>query len=436
MPHNDLDPDYLKTLTVLYIEDDEEVRRQFEYFLRRRCGTLITAGNGVEGLKAFHEGAPHIIITDIQMPVMDGLTMLKEIRSVDRNVPFIVTTAFEQTDYLVRSIDVGVDKYVIKPVITDRLYASLLDCAHGLRVESQLRLAGKAIESSMEGIMITDAENRIISVNPAFCTITGYDSQEVVGKNPQILSSGHQDADFYNSMWKDLTTRGCWQGELINRCKCGKIYPEWLSITTLYDSHHCVTNRIGIFSDISYRKTAEEHLRNLALHDHLTGLANRSLLVARFELALANARRNGEPLALLFIDLDDFKGINASFGHGIGDEVLKEVARRLQGLFRANDTVCRLGGDEFLVVLNSVGSPSDVARAAEKVLDVLLPPLETSVHSIRLTPSIGMVVYPDDGADINTLIRHADLAMYSAKQQGKNRSCFFSPDMTECGKSH
>jgi len=284
--------------------------------------------------------------------------------------------------------------------------------------------------------MITDAENRIISVNPAFCTITGYDSQEVVGKNPQFLSSGHQDADFYSSMWKDLTTRGCWQGELINRCKCGKIYPEWLSITTLYDSHHCVTNRIGIFSDISYRKTAEEHLRNLALHDNLTGLANRSLLVARFELALANARRNGEPLGLLFIDLDDFKGINASFGHGIGDEVLKEVAHRLQGLFRANDTVCRLGGDEFLVVLNSVGSPSDAARAAEKVLDVLLPPLETSVHSIRLTPSIGMVVYPDDGADINTLIRNADLAMYRAKQQGKNRSCFYDPGLNDSGKNH
>lgn len=436
MLHNELDLEYLKTLVVLYVEDDAEVRRQFEYFLRRRCGTLLIACNGVEGVQAFRDHVPHIIITDIQMPVMDGLSMLKEIQELDPSVPFIVTTAFEQNDYLLRSIDVGVDKYVIKPVIAERLYGALLDCAHRLRIEDQLKLAAKALESSMEGVIITDADNAIISVNPAFCAITGYDSEEVVGKNPNILSSGHQDADFYKEMWKDIKARGCWQGELVNRCKCGKVYPEWLSITTLYDSHGRVTNRIGIFSDVSERKAAEEHLRNLALHDNLTGLANRSLLMARFELALANAHRNGELLGLLFVDLDNFKAINDSHGHGVGDEVLQEVARRLQGLFRASDTVCRLGGDEFLIVINSVGGTSDAACAAEKVLEALEPGFEIDGHKLVTTPSIGIAVYPDDGADMNTLIRHADVAMYRSKQQGKNTYRFFSHETNGCGKSH
>ncbi|MBT1072430.1 GGDEF domain-containing response regulator [Pelotalea chapellei] len=425
MQLDNLDLDYLKTLTVLYIEDDEEVRRQFEYFLRRRCATLLTAFNGVEGLRAFRDHAPDIIITDIQMPVMDGLSMLKEIQAIDHSVPFIVTTAFEQTDYLLRSIDVGVDKYVIKPVITERLYAALLDCAHRLRVEDQLRLAAKALESSMEGIMITDAENKIISVNPAFCSITGYQPKEVVGKTPKVLSSGYQDVRFYTNMWRDLATKGCWQGEVINRCKCGRIYPEWLSITTLYDSHRQVTNRIGIFSDISERKLAEENLRNLAQHDNLTGLANRSLLMARFEMALASASRNGEQLGVLFVDLDNFKFINDSYGHGVGDGVLQEVARRLQSLFRANDTICRLGGDEFIIVQSSVGGLPDAERAAEKILDVLIPAIEIDEFSVDITSSVGIAVYPDHGSDLNTLVRNADMAMYLAKQQGKNTYRFY-----------
>lgn len=427
MPYQEIDRRYLKELTVLYVEDDPDVRRQFELFLNRRCGTVLSASNGREGLALFVERMPHVVITDIQMPVMDGLDMLAEIRKTDLAVPCIVTTAFEQPDYLMRSIDVGVDKYVIKPVIGDRLYEALVSCGRRLRQEGQLKLAAKVFEHSMEGILITDRNNRIIRVNPAFTAITGYGADEMTGCSPEILSSGYQDEGFFRAMQCQLDASGCWQGELTNRHKSGRVYPAWLSVTTLYDERGQVTNRIGIFADISDRKAAEEHLRNLALYDSLTGLANRSLLAARFELALAGALRNREQLGLLFIDLDNFKAINDTLGHSAGDEVLQEVARRLKGLFRASDTICRTGGDEFLVVVHSVTDQTDAARAAEKVIDALAPAMEFWKNGVSVTPSIGIAIYPRDGEDMDTLMRNADTAMYRAKQQGKNTYRFFSP---------
>lgn len=427
MPCQEIDRRYLKELTVLYVEDDPDVRRQFELFLNRRCGTVLSASNGREGLALFGERMPHVVITDIQMPGMDGLEMLAEIRKTDLAVPCIVTTAFEQPDYLMRSIDVGVDKYVIKPVIGDRLFDALLSCGRRLRQEGQLKLAAKVFEHSMEGILITDPDNRIVRVNPAFTAITGYGADEVAGGSPKILSSGYQDEAFYRAMWRQIDANGCWQGELTNRHRSGRVYPAWLSITTLYDERGRVTNRIGIFADISDRKAAEEHLRNLALYDSLTGLANRSLLAARFELALAGALRNREQLGVLFIDLDNFKAVNDTLGHSAGDEVLQEVARRLKGLFRASDTICRTGGDEFLVVVHSVSDPTDAARAAEKVLDALAPAMEFWENGVSVTSSIGIAIYPRDGEDMDTLMRNADVAMYRAKQQGRNTYRFFSP---------
>ncbi len=262
MIQKDLNGDFLKTLTILYVEDDPDARDQLGRFLQRRVGALITAENGAQGLEAFRSRRPQIIITDIQMPVMDGLTMSHEIRKLDAAVPIIVVTAFEQTEYLLRSIEIGLDKYVAKPVNPDRLHAALLDCASRLAAESRLRLAARVIDNSREAIMITDAARIIVSVNRAFTDVTGYTAEEAVGDSPaRLLSSGKQDSAFYAAMWEEIRTRGCWCGEIRNKRKNGQIYPEWLSVTALSDACGRVTNYIGMFSDISERKHLEEQLR-------------------------------------------------------------------------------------------------------------------------------------------------------------------------------
>lgn len=257
-----MNDDFLSTLTILYVEDDPDAREQLIRFLQHRVGALITAENGAAGLETFVSRRPHIVITDIQMPEMDGLTMAHEIRKLDVAVPIIVVTAFEQTDYLLRSIEIGMDKYVAKPVNPDRLLAALLECANRLAAEKQLRLAARVFDSSLEAIVITDSADIIVSVNRAFTDITGYTADEAIGNNPiRLLSSGRQDKAFYYAMRKEILTQGCWQGEIWNKRKNGQIYPEWLSVTTLTDALGCLTHYIGIFSDISERKQMEEQLR-------------------------------------------------------------------------------------------------------------------------------------------------------------------------------
>ena len=418
---------FLKTLTVLYVEDDRDVRLQLGQFLQRRVGRLLVAEDGARGLEAFRGERPQIVITDIKMPVMDGLSMAQEIRKLENEVPIIVATAFEQSDYLLRSISIGVDEYVTKPVDTERLYGRLLACAYRLRAKKQLQLSAAVFEHCLEAIVITDADNLIVSVNGVFCQTTGYAAEEVLGRNPRLLASGSHDQSFYQGMWGEIMAKGAWQGEISNKRKNGSLYPEWLAITTLSDARGRISNYIGMFSDISKRKAAELHIRQLAMHDNLTGLPNRYLLKARFELALATARRNGDYLALLYIDLDNFKSVNDSLGHQAGDQVLQEVSRRLLGLFRSSDTVCRLGGDEFVAVIDAVNKTAGAVSAAEKLLECLARRIMVAGREVLVTPSIGIAIYPLDGVELETLIRHADRAMYQAKRGGKNGYHFFDP---------
>lgn len=253
---------FMKTLTILFVEDDPDAMAQLSQFLKRRVGTLITAANGAEGLSAFKKRKPDIVITDIQMPEMDGLTMSLEIRRLDSDVPIIVVTAFEQTDYLVRAIEIGLDKYIPKPVDPERLHAALVQCAEGLYAENRFRLAARVLESSREGIVISNADQHIVSVNRAFTDITGYSAAEAIGQNPvALLSSGRHDEAFYGKMTEEIRAKGCWQGELWNRRKNDQVYPEWLSITTLTDANGDISHYIGVFSDISERRQMEEQLR-------------------------------------------------------------------------------------------------------------------------------------------------------------------------------
>lgn len=285
----------------------------------------------------------------------------------------------------------------------------------------QLRSATKVFENTYEGIMVTNAEHVIESVNPAFTRITGYESREVVGKTPAILSSGRHDKGFYRAMYESLAAHGHWHGEICNRHKDGRIYVEWASINAITDEAGNITNYVAVFSDFTARKAVEEQMRFMALHDGLTGLPNRSSLMQRLAHAIPHARRNRKKLALLFVDLDELKGTNDRYGHEAGDHLLRTVADRLKGAARDADTIARLAGDEFVVLLENLADPEPVAAIAEKVLAMIGEPMHFAGREIRTTASIGVALYPDHTDDPDELLRAADRAMYAAKGRGGNR---------------
>ena len=296
--------------------------------------------------------------------------------------------------------------------------------------EENLLLAEKVFENSAQAILITDTQARIVSVNPAFTEITGYHAAEAIGHNPSIFASGRHDAAFYAAMWGELKRSGAWSGEVWDRRKNGEIFPKWLTINAVTDaSGGEATHYVAIFSDITERKENEARIEHIAYHDALTGLPNRFALQAHLAQSLADARRNCTQLAVMFIDLDRFKTINDSLGHDIGDQLLIAVAQRLRSVMREIDTVARLGGDEFVIVVPGIAATEDAARVAEKVIEVIGQPLVLAGHALHSSPSIGIGIYPSDGADADALMKNADTAMYHAKQHGRNGYHFFTANM-------
>jgi diguanylate cyclase (GGDEF)-like protein/PAS domain S-box-containing protein len=296
--------------------------------------------------------------------------------------------------------------------------------------ENALRQYARIFENTAEGIMVTDPGLKIVAVNEAFTTITGYSMDEVLSMTPKILSSGQHDDVFYKSIWDSIKVFGTWQGEIFNRRKNGEIYPEWLSISTIHDDQGNLLNYFAIFSDISHIKKSQEELNRLAHYDHLTGLANRLLLNARLEHAIEQADRNNEKIAVLLLDLDRFKSINDTLGHAIGDQLLVQVAGRLKACLREEDTLARQGGDGFIIVFENLKSWKDALWLAEKILTSFEKPFELNEQEVIITASVGISVYPDDAREVSILIKQADLAMYKAKKQGKNRHVFYTDDLS------
>lgn len=296
--------------------------------------------------------------------------------------------------------------------------------------EAQLKLAAKVFEQGNEGFIITDAKRNIVMLNHAVTVISGYSEAEALGQDLRMLVSGGDDEGFYRAMWKKIDTRGSWQGEVSNRRKDGSLYPGWFSVSRALDAQGNVTHTIGIFNDITRHKEAEERINQLANFDVLTGLPNRTLLTDRINQAISIAQRSGESLTLMFLDLDHFKNVNDSLGHHVGDELLLEVAKRLKALVREADTVSRLGGDEFIMVLTGADAKG-AARVAKRLLEVIAQPYLIGQHELIITASIGIALYPDDGKDFDTLFKCADAAMYRSKRSGHNNYCFFTPEMQE-----
>lgn len=310
-------------------------------------------------------------------------------------------------------------------------FISVISDISGRRVaEEKLRLLAGVFENTAEGVVITDADAQIIEVNLAFTEITGYPRDEVIGRNPRLLASGHHDREFYQAMWLSLEQTDQWRGEIWNRRKDGEVYPEWQHISAIRDERGTLTHYVSVFSDISQIKEAQEELDHLAHHDPLTGLPNRLLLLHRLEQAIRNARRHASLLAVLFIDLDRFKHVNDSLGHAVGDQLLCSVATRIRESLRENDTVSRIGGDEFVLVLEDVEKPLDVMTYVSKLMQCLERPHRLDNHEVSITPSIGICMYPDDGEDPSVLLRNADAAMYRAKSEGRNTYSYYTEELT------
>lgn len=295
--------------------------------------------------------------------------------------------------------------------------------------EKERRLSAKAFESVAEGIMVTDENRKIVSVNKALSTITGYPPEELLGRTPKILQSGRHDAAFYEAMWKEISSTGFWHGEVWDRRKNGEIFPQLLSISAVVDEAEKLTHYVGISTDISSLKRYEERLRYQALHDALTGLPNRFQFQERFNDMVARAHRHRTQVAVMMLDLDRFKHVNDSLGHAVGDQLLQQVAERLKSCIRQVDVIGRFGGDEFAVLLDNINGAQGAATVAGRFLQAFASPFSLSGHEIFVSSSIGISCYPADATAPETLLKNADAAMYRAKAGGRNSYQFFSAEI-------
>jgi diguanylate cyclase (GGDEF)-like protein/PAS domain S-box-containing protein len=375
-----------------------------------------------------------IVIADYVLPQFDAPSALKLLRQSEQDIPFIVVSGSIGEDAAVRMMKSGAHDYLLKDNLARLVPAVQRELREAAvrrereRVESELRVYGQVFEASCEAICITDARRHIVSVNPAFTDITGYERHEVIGKTAQMLSSGGYDPAFYQSIWQTVDECGYWTGEIWARKKSGDLFMEWLSISAIRGIGDRISHYVTQGVDITNQKRADERIHYLAHYDSLTKLPNRTLLQDRIARAITAAERNNERVSVMFIDLDRFKNINDSLGHPVGDRLLQAVADRLRGCVRDNDTVARLGGDEFVVVLPETGSDG-ASYVATKILTSLSGPYQVESFQLIITPSIGVSIFPEDGGDIETLIKNADAALYHAKDNGRNNYQFFTQEM-------
>ncbi len=421
-------------------------RRQLEELMEsRRHVALLTVPAGADA--AMKQVLLHADAIIEQRPVVQGLleqVMRLPTAALHEDVARAYAAGYEETlriagDYrkLLYAVSLILATLVVYALLRNERDRRALAVAHQdlaeryeaqHRAEGQLQLYATVFTNATEGMAITDSEARIVAVNPAFCAITGYDEQDILGHNPAILNSGRQGPDFYRQMWAELRERGVWQGEIWNRRKDGAIYPEWLSIAAVTNEAANVTNYIGVFTDISERKQSEARIQHLAHHDALTGLPNRLLLDDRIGQAMRKSNRSKRPMALVFVDLDRFKNINDTLGHDVGDTLLVQAAQRGLSVLRETDTLARQGGDEFVVILPELEQAQDAMHATRKLLHSLCQPYLLAGHELTVSGSAGIAIYPDDGATASELLRKADAAMYRAKEDGRNTFRFFSAE--------
>ena len=429
-----------QTTRVLVVDDDRGMRMIAGSALGAAGFAVETAVDAPAALAALETFRPDIILLDVDLPGVDGITLCRRLHGDPKTceIPVCIMTGLNDLASIQKAYGAGATDFVIKPpnwaILAQRLrYIGRASLAARQLAEANrdLTLAGVVFEHIPEGVVITDRDAVIISVNPAFTAINGYTAAEAVGRNANLLKSNRHPDDFYRDLWRELTTVGSWRGEVWNRRKSGELYPALLAISSLRDEAGAVSRYIGTLQDISHAKESEERIRYLAYHDVLTGLPNRQLFRDRTELAINHARRDRVKCVLVFLDLDGFKKINDTLGHEVGDLLLVEVAGRLRRHIRVEDTVARLGGDEFLILLSRVRDEQAVLMVIDKVLQALSERYVVQGNEIAITASMGVSVYPNDGSTCDQLLKAADIAMYRAKETGKKGYVIYSQEMTD-----
>ncbi|MBB4284485.1 diguanylate cyclase (GGDEF)-like protein/PAS domain S-box-containing protein [Roseospira goensis] len=374
-----------------------------------------------------------VILLDLTLPDSEGLVTLETVHRARADIAIVVLTGIDATDVAIGAVQRGAQDYLVKGRGDGQLIKrSILYAVERHRANQRLLLAEAAFRNIDTGIMVTDAAGKVVRVNPAFSRVTGYDGHEMVGGQPNVLHAGVHEPAFYDELWHQLRETGAWEGEIWNRRKDGKVYPEWLRINVVTDESGGIAGYVAIFSDITFRRRAEQELLRQATTDPLTGLANRQLFTRLLTSTVEQATRYQRDAALLFLDLDGFKAVNDTAGHSTGDAVLREIGGRLRGAVRISDEVARLGGDEFVVILPEVRGREAAAAVAEKLLQETTRPFAEDLTGMRLTASIGIAMIPDDGVSYESLLHAADAAMYQAKRAGKNAIRFFSGHAAAC----
>jgi len=428
-------------LRILLIEDDPGDASLIAAYLRpaRFAGLapqLVVAASLNEARDKLKEAVPDLILLDLALPDSAGLATVTAVHDLLPETPIVVLSGHRDAEFEAEVLEAGAQDYLVKGEFdTEHISRSIRHARTRARLEARLKLQDAALRAVASGIVITDIDATIQWVNPAFSQITGYSLEEVIGHKPkELIRSGLNDDALYETLWQTILSGQVWRGELINKRRDGSVYDEELAITPVRNALGEIQHFVAVKQDISERKANEERIRQLAFYDALTSLPNRRLLRDRLHQALAACGRKHHSGALLFIDLDNFKGLNDSLGHDVGDLLLIQVAQRLVECVREGDTVSRLGGDEFVIMLEDLSGKTEAAASqaegvGEKILTALNRPYSINGHDLHSTPSIGITLFNGSQDSIDDLLRRADLAMYQAKEAGRNTLRFFDRAM-------
>ncbi len=420
----------IKAPHILVIEDDDASRLSICRFLKQNAYAFTVAESGKHAIEQLNplNPSPDIILINADMTQMNGFDTALAIHNQEdlKHIPILMIISSNNVFHIDKALAVGASEYISKPINWKILNNRLSFLNQSIQHNQFAKLATVALKNTHQGITITDSNQTILGLNNAFSNITGYSENEVLGETPRVLQSGKNSTNFYQRMWRDINTHGKWEGKIWNKRKNGEIFPEWLNVSAVKNEFGLITHYIGAFSDISTLIEREQQLHQLAHYDNLTGLPNRLLFDERLEQAIIQAKRTRKKVALLYIDLDNFKPINDTYGHGTGDIVLKITAQRLEKTIRDVDTACRLGGDEFAVILHDINAIDDAEKVAHKIIRNVSKNILVNQNILELGCSIGISVYPTHCEQPSTMIQQADAAMYNAKQNGKNQLTIYS----------
>lgn len=368
---------------------------------------------------------PNAILLDLNLPDSTGVATVRRCYQLFPDVPVVVLTGLDDQAATEAAIEAGAEDYLSKGAEGRWIRKAIRYAILRHERDASERLAMAVFRHASEGIMITDAEQKILQVNAAFTEITGYTAEEVIGQTPVILNSGHHEANFFDQMFATLASKGSWDGEIWNRRKDGSLVVETMNISAVYDGLGQVVQYVALFSDITQKKAAQDKVNYLAYHDALTRLPNRTLFMDRFQQALVSAKRTQSPLTLAFLDLDGFKAVNDTHGHAAGDFLLEVLSEKMKACLREEDTLARLGGDEFLLLMQGQVDQQTTEQVLHRLLATAREPIDWDGIALEVTVSIGACfIHGQSLKKPEDYITAADAAMYRAKEQGKNRYCF------------